>query len=88
MSVMSGEVSEPNLCGRDRAVLRAVADGRCQLRTSCEPVLVVDGLSCADSAAAHRLITAGLLARPTGPGVERARLTSAGRAVLGLLPVG
>jgi hypothetical protein len=85
---MSDEVAEPNVCGRDRAVLRAVADGRCELRTYCEPVLVVDGLSCADSAAAGRLIDAGLLTRPSGRGVERARLTSAGRAVLGLLPVG
>jgi hypothetical protein len=86
--VASDEVSEPNVCGRDRAVLRAVADGRCQLRTFLEPVLVVDGLSCADSASAHRLISAGLLARPSGPGIEGARLTAAGRALLGLLPVG
>jgi hypothetical protein len=70
------------VCGRDRAVLRAVAAGRCQLRAGCEPQLIVDGLSCADSAAARRLITAGLLAPPTGP-IERARLTTAGRAALG-----
>lgn len=69
------------VCGRDRAVLRAVAAGRCQLRVGCEPQLIVDGMSCADSAAARRLITAGLLAPPAGP-LGRARLTAAGRAAL------
>jgi hypothetical protein len=72
------------VCGRDRAVLRAVAAGRCHLRAGCEPQLVVDGLSCADSAAARRLIAAGLLAPPTA-GVAPARLTAAGRAALGLV---
>ena len=69
------------VCGRDRAVLRAVAAGRCQLRSGCEPQLVIDGVACADSAAARRLITAGLLAPPTGP-AQRALLTAAGRAAL------
>lgn len=72
------------VCGHDRAVLRAVAAGRCQLRAGCEPQLVVDGLCCADSGAARRLIAAGLLLAPTA-GLERARLTSAGRAALGLV---
>ena len=48
---MSGE--EPSeICGRDRAVLRAVAAGRCELRAGCEPELVVDGVRCADSGVA------------------------------------
>lgn len=69
--------------GRDRALLRAVADGRCELGTGCEPVLLVDGMLCADTAAAHRLVSAGLLvapdpSRPVVPAV----LTSAGRALL------
>ena len=72
------------VCGRDRAVLRAVAAGRCQLRTGCEPQLIVDGLSCADSAAARRLIAAGLLAPPAGT-AGQARLTAAGRAALALV---
>jgi hypothetical protein len=72
------------VCGRDRAVLRAVDAGRCQLRAGCEPQLIVDGLSCADSASARRLIAAGLLAPPTAP-IERARLTDAGRAALALV---
>jgi hypothetical protein len=71
------------ISGRDRAVLRAVAAGRCQLGSGCEPVLVVDGIMCADLAAGHRLVTAGLVAppdpgRPLGP----ATLTVAGREAL------
>src|SRR3954447_3448048 len=72
------------VCGRDRALLRAVAAGRCQLRAGCEPQLIVDGLSCADSAAARRLIVAGLIASPAAT-IEQARLTSAGRAALALV---
>jgi hypothetical protein len=52
------------MTGRDRALLRAIADGRCQLSTGCEPVLLIDGLLCADTAAAHRLVRAGLLVAP------------------------
>jgi hypothetical protein len=72
------------VCGRDRAVLRAVAAGRCELRAGCEPLLVVDGVACADSGVAHRLIGAGLVAAPVGV-ADRARLTGAGHAVLGLV---
>ncbi len=70
------------VCGRDRAVLRAVAAGRCQLRAGCEPLLVVDGVACADSGVARRLIVAGLIA-PPARAAERACLTAAGRAALG-----
>lgn len=74
----------PLLNGRDRAVLRAIAVGRCQLGAGCEPVLLVDGLLCAEAGLGARLVTAGLihapdLARPLGP----ARLTPAGEAALG-----
>lgn len=72
------------MCGRDRAVLRAVAAGRCQLRAGCEPLLVVDGVACADSGVAHRLVRSGLVAPPRGV-ADRARLTPAGRAALGLV---
>jgi hypothetical protein len=81
--VMSGEESS-EICGRDRAVLRAVAAGRCELRVGCEPVLVVDGVRCADSGVAQRLIAAGLVAKPAGTVV--AQLTPAGRAAAGLVP--
>jgi hypothetical protein len=43
------------LSGRDRALLRAVAAGRCRLGSGWQPVLLIDGLACADSAAGHRL---------------------------------
>jgi hypothetical protein len=79
--VMSG--TEPGVCGRDRAVLRAVAKGRCQLRAGCEPVLIIDGLRCADSAAVHRLISAGLIVPPRGTTIDRAHLTPAGEALVG-----
>jgi hypothetical protein len=69
--------------GRDRAVLRAVAAGRCQLGAGCEPVLLVDGLACTDSSAGRRLVAAGFIAppertRPLGPAV----ITQAGLAVV------
>ena len=79
---MSGE--EPSqISGRDRAVLRAVAAGRCELRAGCEPVLVVDAVRCADSGVAVRLIAAGLVATPIGTAV--AQLTPAGRVAAGLV---
>jgi hypothetical protein len=83
----SAAVSFPHsaqVCGRDRAVLRAIAAGRCWLRTGCEPLLVVDGVACADSGVARRLIGAGLVATPAAA-ADRARLTDAGRAALGLV---
>jgi hypothetical protein len=71
------------LSGRDRAVLRAVAAGRCRLGAGWQPVLLVDGLVCADSAAGRRLVAAGLInppdpARPLGP----ASLTALGRQAI------
>lgn len=83
---MSGTMSIA-LSGRDRALLRAVAAGRCLLDADCEPVLMVDGLACADSAAARRLIDAGLLEPPARPHVlSVAVLTAAGRRVAGTAP--
>jgi hypothetical protein len=73
------------LTRRDRAVLAAVADGRCALICGCEPDLLVDGLWFCDQARVHSLIALGLLA----PVVEQrpgcrvpATLTEAGRAEL------
>ena len=43
---------------RDRALLRAVASGRCRLS---DGFLLVDGLCCADQFAADRLVRAGLI---------------------------
>jgi hypothetical protein len=65
------------LSHRDRAVLRAVAAGRCALAGH---TLLVDGLCCADQFLGARLTGAGLIDRtgPAGP----ACLTAAGRAAL------
>ncbi|MFT7838673.1 hypothetical protein Q5530_21235 [Saccharothrix sp. BKS2] len=60
---------------RDRAVLRAVADGRCVYAAG---TLLVDGIGCCDQFAGPRLVRAGLIAAGVGP----ARLTAAGRALL------
>ena len=71
------------ICGRDRAVLRAVAAGRCELSPGCEPVLIVDGVRCADSGVAKRLIASGLVVKPVNSAV--AQLTPAGRAATGFI---
>ncbi len=63
---------------RDRAVLRAVAAGRCELAGTAGATLVVDGLCFADQFAAPRLKAAGLIAA----GIGRARLTESGHALL------
>ncbi|MGI5505853.1 hypothetical protein [Lentzea sp. JNUCC 0626] len=64
-----------SLTHRDRAVLRAVADGRCEITGT---VLLVDGLCCADQFAGLRLRTAGLISTRPGP----AALTDAGYEML------
>jgi hypothetical protein len=78
------------LTRRDRAILRAVADGRAELVHGAEPDLLLDGRCCCDQIAAHRLAHAGLIA-PAAPvpgvlaGVGQrvpARLTPAGAAQL------
>lgn len=72
------DVTTPTLSHRERAVLRAVAAGRCELSAS-RGALVVDGLCLSDQFTGARLTSAGLIdaARP-GP----ARLTATGIAVL------
>jgi hypothetical protein len=63
------------LTNRDRAVLRAVAAGRCEVSGE---VLVIDGLCFCDQFACSRLCRAGLIAADAGP----AHLTASGRALL------
>lgn len=58
---------------RDRAILRAVAGGGAELLGGAEPDLFLDGLCCADQAAAHRLAHAGLIAT-AGPGAPGSRV--------------
>jgi hypothetical protein len=74
------------LSRRDWALLRAVADGRCDLIiTAVVPDLRVDGRWFCDQPRAHALLTAGLVARAsTEPGNAPmpALLTATGRAAL------
>jgi hypothetical protein len=67
------------LSNRDRAVLRAVEAGRCEISPK-DRVLVVDGLCFTDQFAGSRLTKAGLIAAATGTG--RALLTASGRALV------
>jgi hypothetical protein len=68
-------MTDSTLSHRDRAVLRAVAEGRCEIAGSA---LFVDGLCCADQFAGLRLRTAGLISARPGP----AALTDAGYEML------
>jgi len=66
---------------RDRAVLRAVAAGRCQISGDIGVQLVIDGVCCCDQSVGTRLSRAGLIATDgSRPGL--ARLTPSGRALL------
>lgn len=80
----------PNaLSRRAIAMLKAVADGRAELRCSCEPDLRVDGLSCCDQSTAHGLAHAGLVraTRLVAPGQwAPAELTEAGHRALTAFP--
>jgi hypothetical protein len=69
------------LTGRDRALLRAVAAGRCDITPTGIPDLRVDGRWFCDQPRAHALLAAGLVARARGAPAT-ALLTSAGRAAL------
>ncbi|TWF79073.1 hypothetical protein FHX44_114999 [Pseudonocardia hierapolitana] len=68
------------LTNRDRAVLRAVAAGRCRI-SPAGGALVVDGLYFADQFAGSRLTEAGLIAAASDTG--SALLTASGRALIG-----
>ncbi len=74
------------LSRRDRALLHAIADGRCDLIiTAVVPGLRVDGRWFCDQPRAHALLAAGLVARAsTEPGntPTPALLTATGRAEL------
>ena len=63
------------LTGRDRAVLRAVQAGRCQLGAGYVPVLRIDGFACTDSAVGYRLLAAGLIRLGDGAGVAPGTVT-------------
>jgi hypothetical protein len=67
------------LSSRDRAVLRAVAAGRCELSATIGGPLAVDGIGISDQFVGMRLARAGLIAT-AGPGPVH--LTLSGRALL------
>ncbi|WP_410642820.1 hypothetical protein [Amycolatopsis sp. lyj-346] len=81
---------DPNaLSRRAIAMLKAIAEGRAELRCSCEPDLRVDGLPCCDQSTAHDLARAGLVraTRLVAPGQwAPAELTDAGYRALGTFP--
>jgi hypothetical protein len=66
---------------RDRAVLRAIEAGRCEVSGRVGVALVIDGLGCSDQFVGQRLVGAGLVAVPR-PQPGPARLTASGRAML------
>lgn len=76
---------DDGLSDRERALLRAIADGRGELIGSCEPDLAIDGYWCGDQSAAHHLAQRGLIApaHPMQVGVRVAAvLTASGLALL------
>ena len=79
MDTTSPTSSPAPLTNRDRAILRAVAAGRCRTSGEFCGCLLVDGLCLADQFTGPRLTQAGLIAAPAvGPVV----LTPSGRALL------
>lgn len=70
-----------SLSHRDRAVLRAVAAGRCAISGDAGTRLVIDGIGCCDQLVGPRLARAGLIAA-AGSRPGPARLTPTGQALL------
>jgi hypothetical protein len=70
------------LSNRDRAVLKAVAAGRCTVTGKRAGSLTIDGLCCADQFVGPRLAGAGLIAVSAANGTGPAQLTDSGRALL------
>ena len=77
------------LSRRAIAMLKAIRDGRAELRCSCAPDLRVDGLPCCDQNTAHDLARAGLIRAAGTPSPGQwapAELTDAGHRALGGFP--
>ncbi|WP_409181735.1 hypothetical protein F9C11_35495 [Amycolatopsis sp. VS8301801F10] len=73
------------LTHRAMAMLKAVAQQRAEMSTSCEPDLFVDGFACCDQMTAHALAKGGYVRPGTGvtsSGRVPAELTEAGAAAL------
>lgn len=84
LSVIDVLPSAP-LSGRDRAILAAVADGRCSVGVGAGAPLLIDGRCCSDQFAGSRLRATGLirLVKLSGEHHGTAVLTPAGRQALG-----
>ncbi|MBC3192334.1 hypothetical protein H7X46_14810 [Pseudonocardia sp. C8] len=80
---MSTTTVLPRSTGRDRALLRAVAAGRCTVNDDACHSLAIDGVCFCDQFAAVRLAGAGLV-EPAGRarGPRPLRLTDTGRSLL------
>lgn len=91
MTHETGSDQDVKLNPRERATLRAVADGDAEISCSSEPDLFVQGLPCCDQATARRLARLGLI-EPTRQGRRGERVpatvTGAGRGALGRVPAG
>ncbi|WP_238607355.1 hypothetical protein [Amycolatopsis sp. Poz14] len=73
------------LTHRAMAMLKAVAQQRAEMSTSCEPDLFVDGFACCDQMTAHALAKGGYVRPGTGvtaAGRVPAELTEAGAVAL------
>ncbi len=68
------------LSHRDRAILRAVAGGRCRMSGEIGAPLLVDGVYCSDQLVGFRLAAAGLIRDDLGQGAPT--ITEIGRATL------
>jgi hypothetical protein len=75
-----GTATRTPLSHRDRAILRAVAAGRCRASLDSPQTLLVDGLCLADQFTGPRLAQAGLIVTPTA--TQPVVLTDSGRAAL------
>ena len=73
-------MEDDELSYRALAMLRAVAEGRGRMSSSCEPDLFIDGVPCCDQVTAHTLAHRGLLR--VGADGSTAELTPAGRAAI------
>jgi hypothetical protein len=69
------------LSHRDRAILRAVAAGRCEFSAAAWGSLTIDGICCSDQFVGLRLARAGLIAA-AGSRSGPARLTESGQALI------
>lgn len=80
----SAPIIEGGISHRERAILRAVADGRAQMMSGCGHDLTIDGAWC-DHLAAQHLLEAGLI-RPVGTsevgGMVPVEITAHGARVL------